>query len=282
MFLVLIIGPTKYIIVNTLEPVSYVIKNYLSLSLVKSKYSLDWTVFYWAWYIALAPAVGAFIVNISNNKTIEKLQYDQKRVLDIGGLCVIGTERHESRRIDNQLRGRSGRQGDPGKSKFFISLEDDLMRIFGSEKLNSMLKKLGLKEGEAIFHPWITKAIEKAQSKVESRNFEIRKNLLKFDDVMNDQRQVVFEQRREIMSSENVSTGVKLPPKKASTAINELKNPTVASLELLKDSDVNRLVTLPTTNEYSKVISSVFIQKSNPLPLKVPKKTVDNTNKISN
>ncbi len=139
-----------------------------------------------------------------NNQAIEKLKFDQKRVLDLGGLCVIGTERHESRRIDNQLRGRSGRQGDPGKSKFFISLEDDLMRIFGSEKLNSMLKTLGLKDGEAIFHPWITKAIEKAQSKVENRNFEIRKNLLKFDDVMNDQRKVIYDQRLDILKSEKI------------------------------------------------------------------------------
>src|ERR1051326_591231 len=112
-----------------------------------------------------------------------------------GGLYIIGTERHESRRIDNQLRGRSGRQGDPGRSKFFLSLEDDLMRIFGSDKLDGMLTRLGLKEGEAIIHPWINKALEKAQSKVEARNFDIRKNILKYDNVMNDQRKVVFEQR---------------------------------------------------------------------------------------
>jgi preprotein translocase subunit SecA len=111
----------------------------------------------------------------------------------------LATERHESRRIDNQLRGRSGRQGDPGRSKFFLSLQDDLMRIFGSERMDGMLQKLGLKEGEAIIHPWINKALEKAQKKVEARNFDIRKNLLKFDDVMNDQRKVVFEQRKELM-----------------------------------------------------------------------------------
>ncbi len=122
-----------------------------------------------------------------------------------GGLYVIGTERHESRRIDNQLRGRSGRQGDPGRSKFFLSLDDDLMRIFGSERMDGMLQKLGLKEGEAIIHPWINKALEKAQEKVEARNFEIRKNLLKFDDVMNDQRKVVYEQRLELMHAEDVS-----------------------------------------------------------------------------
>ena len=110
--------------------------------------------------------------------------------LDAGGLCIIGTERHESRRIDNQLRGRSGRQGDPGRSKFFLSLQDDLMRIFGSDRMDGMLKKLGLKEDEAIVHPWINKALERAQGKVEAHNFDIRKNLLKFDNVMNDQRKV--------------------------------------------------------------------------------------------
>jgi preprotein translocase subunit SecA len=121
-----------------------------------------------------------------------------------GGLYVVGTERHESRRIDNQLRGRSGRQGDPGASKFFLSLDDDLMRIFGSQRMETMLVKLGLKEGEAIVHPWINKALEKAQQKVEARNFEIRKQLLRFDDVMNDQRKVIYEQRRDLMRAENV------------------------------------------------------------------------------
>lgn len=121
-----------------------------------------------------------------------------------GGLFVIGTERHESRRIDNQLRGRSGRQGDPGASKFYLSLEDDLMRIFGSERLDSWLQKLGLQPGEAIIHPWINKALEKAQQKVEARNFDIRKQLLKYDDVMNDQRKVIYEQRRELMEVANV------------------------------------------------------------------------------
>ena len=129
-------------------------------------------------------------------------------VLEAGGLYVLGTERHEARRIDNQLRGRSGRQGDPGKSKFFLSLEDDLMRIFGSERIDSMLRKLGLEEGEAIVHPWINKALEKAQRKVEERNFEIRKNLLKFDNVMNDQRKVIYEQRKELMQADDVSSDV--------------------------------------------------------------------------
>ena len=118
---------------------------------------------------------------------------------------MLLTERHESRRIDNQLRGRTGRQGDPGHSKFLLSLQDDLMRIFGSEKLESMLEKLGLEENEAIIHPWINKAVEKAQGKVESHNFEIRKQLLKYDDVMNDQRKVIFEQRKDVMSSDNIS-----------------------------------------------------------------------------
>ena len=129
----------------------------------------------------------------------------KEKALAAGGLFVLGTERHESRRIDNQLRGRSGRQGDPGRSKFFLSLEDDLMRIFGSDKLDGMLTKLGLKEDEAIVHPWINKALEKAQQKVEARNFDLRKNILKFDNVMNDQRKVIFEQRVDWMRDENVA-----------------------------------------------------------------------------
>lgn len=126
------------------------------------------------------------------------------KVVKAGGLWIIGTERHESRRIDNQLRGRSGRQGDPGRSTFFLSLEDDLMRIFGSERMDSMLVRLGLEQGEAIVHPWVNKAVEKAQTKVEARNFDVRKNLLKYDDVMNDQRKIVFGQRRELMEVTDV------------------------------------------------------------------------------
>ena len=129
---------------------------------------------------------------------------EKQKVMEPGGLFVIGTERHESRRIDNQLRGRSGRQGDQGKSIFFLSLEDDLMRIFGSERIDSMLQKLGFKEGESIDHPWINKALEKAQQKVEARNFDIRKSLLQFDDVMSDQRKVIYEQRLEILKTENI------------------------------------------------------------------------------
>ncbi|MFN9001808.1 MAG: SEC-C metal-binding domain-containing protein, partial [Holosporales bacterium] len=129
----------------------------------------------------------------------------QEQVKAAGGLYVIGTERHESRRIDNQLRGRSGRQADPGASKFFLSLEDDLMRIFGSERLDNILQRLGLQEGEAIIHPWVNKALERAQQKVEARNSEIRKHLLRYDDVMNNQRKVVYEQRRELMGQDDIS-----------------------------------------------------------------------------
>ncbi len=137
---------------------------------------------------------------------IEAEHADEKAaVLAAGGLFVLGTERHESRRIDNQLRGRSGRQGDPGRSSFFLSLEDDLMRIFGSERLDSVLSKLGMKDGEAIVHPWVNKSLERAQAKVEGRNFDIRKQLLKFDDVMNDQRKVIFGQRLEVMQAEDLS-----------------------------------------------------------------------------
>ena len=142
-------------------------------------------------------------------KIAKEIDTLKQQALEAGGLYVVGTERHESRRIDNQLRGRTGRQGDPGASKFFLSLEDDLMRIFGSERLDSMLGKLGLEEGEAITHPWINKAVEKAQSKVEAHNFEIRKQLLKYDDVMNDQRHVIFAQRKEIMQADEVQETVR-------------------------------------------------------------------------
>tara|TARA_B100000700_G_scaffold113550_1_gene127615 strand:- start:5856 stop:8423 length:2568 start_codon:yes stop_codon:yes gene_type:complete len=138
-------------------------------------------------------------------KEIKKIETDKENVKKYGGLCIVGTERHESRRIDNQLRGRSGRQGDPGSSIFYISLEDDLMRIFGAGSIDNVLKKLGLKKNESINHPWINKAMERAQQKVESRNFEIRKTLLKFDDVMNDQRQVIFGQRIKILESKETS-----------------------------------------------------------------------------
>ncbi|NVD43125.1 preprotein translocase subunit SecA [Ensifer sp. HO-A22] len=137
-----------------------------------------------------------------------EVQRLKEKALAAGGLYVLATERHESRRIDNQLRGRSGRQGDPGRSKFYLSLQDDLMRIFGSDRMDGMLQKLGLKEGESIIHPWINKALERAQKKVEARNFDIRKNLLKYDDVLNDQRKVIFEQRIELMDAVSVTETV--------------------------------------------------------------------------
>lgn len=149
------------------------------------------------------------IISESQRKEIEETVRNEIKALEdkvkaSGGLYVIGTERHESRRIDNQLRGRSGRQGDPGETKFFLSLEDDLMRIFGSERLDSMLVRLGLKEGESITHPWVNKALERAQKKVEARNYDIRKHLLKYDDVMNDQRKVIYEQRKDVMNTESI------------------------------------------------------------------------------
>jgi len=148
--------------------------------------------------------------NVEDTTKLTNDQIDlKKQVIDSGGLFVIGTERHESRRIDNQLRGRSGRQGDPGESKFYISLEDDLMRIFGSDRLDNILQRLGLDDGEAIVHPWINTALERAQKKVESRNFDIRKNLLKFDNVMNDQRKVIFDQRLEILEQEDLTETIK-------------------------------------------------------------------------
>lgn len=143
--------------------------------------------------------------NTDKDALLAEIAAEKEKVKDAGGLFVLATERHESRRIDNQLRGRSGRQGDPGRSSFFLSLEDDLMRIFGSERLDKVLSSLGMKEGEAIVHPWVNKSLEKAQAKVEGRNFDQRKQLLKFDDVMNDQRKAIFFQRREIMESQDLS-----------------------------------------------------------------------------
>lgn len=153
------------------------------------------------------------------NKIKTEIEADKEKVLAAGGLYILGTERHESRRIDNQLRGRSGRQGDPGTSKFFLSLEDDLMRIFGSEKMSAVLKRLGLPEGEALVHPWISKALEKAQQKVEERNFDIRKNLLKYDNVMNEQRKVIYAERKDLMEADDISD-----------TINEMRTEYFASL----------------------------------------------------
>jgi len=149
------------------------------------------------------------MTEIQKQEELQKFQsqvnVEKQQVIDAGGLFIIGTERHESRRIDNQLRGRSGRQGDPGETKFYLSLDDDLMRIFASERISGILRTLGLKDGEAIYHPMISRALEKAQQKVEGHHYEIRKNLLKFDDVMNDQRKVIYQQRDAIMSSDSVA-----------------------------------------------------------------------------
>jgi preprotein translocase subunit SecA len=174
-----------------------------------------------------------------------------------GGLYVIAAERHESRRIDNQLRGRSGRQGDPGRTKFFLSLEDDLMRIFGSERMDNVLQKLGLKEGEAIAHPWVNKALETAQKKVEARNFDTRKNILKYDDVMNDQRKVVFEQRRELMAKEDLTDTITemrhgVVEDLVSRHIPEGAYPDSWSVDALKD-DVQRYLALDLpVNEWAR------------------------------
>ena len=179
-------------------------------------------------------------INILKKKISEEVEHSKGIVKEAGGLFVLATERHESRRIDNQLRGRSGRQGDPGKTSFYLSLEDDLMRIFGSDKLDSMLKRLGMKDGESIAHPWVNKALERAQGKVEARNFDIRKNPLKYDDVMNLQRKSIFSQRREIMESDNVSeTIIEMREKVIDNLvwenIREDSDPSQWDIDLLKD-----------------------------------------------
>ncbi len=182
-------------------------------------------------------------------KITREVNAEKEKVIEAGGLYIMATERHESRRIDNQLRGRAGRQGDPGRSKFFLSLQDDLMRIFGPERMDGMLVRLGIEDGEAIIHPWINKAIEKAQQKVEARNYDIRKNLVKFDDVMNDQRQVVYEQRREIMDADEVSETV--ADMRADVVCNLVENhippksyPAQWDLEALQ-ADVENILGLP-------------------------------------
>jgi preprotein translocase subunit SecA len=141
----------------------------------------------------------------------EEWKKRHQAVIEAGGLHIIGTERHESRRIDNQLRGRSGRQGDPGSSRFYLSLEDNLMRIFASDRMGAMMQKLGMDKGEAIEHPWVTKAIENAQRKVEAHNFDLRKHLLDFDDVANDQRRVIYSQRNELMEADDVQDTIESP-----------------------------------------------------------------------
>ena len=210
-------------------------------------------------------------------KIIEKKNGQEKnKIKELGGLFVIGTERHESRRIDNQLRGRSGRQGDEGNSIFYISLEDDLMRIFGSESIDSIMKKFGLKEGESIDHPWINKALESAQKRVEGRNYDIRKTLLKFDDTMNDQRKVIFEQRKEILKSKNVDDIINsfledlikvfLNEKKIYERENQIEGFRTRIKPILgrsvKDSDLTNIINLK-DKEFEDEIKKKFIEFRN-------------------
>ncbi len=185
-----------------------------------------------------------------NLENIENIKTDKEKVKNFGGLFIVGTERHESRRIDNQLRGRSGRQGDPGSSIFFISLEDDLMRIFGAKSIDGMLKKLGLKENESINHPWINKAMERAQQKVEARNFEIRKTLLKFDDVMNDQRQVIFSQRIKILKTNDITEMIQ-------SFMSEINQNIENTLETYKNNNDLKMF----SNEIKTIFGSVFQEK---------------------
>jgi len=191
-------------------------------------------------------------IQLGGNKSLEKtenIKVNKEKVKNLGGLFIVGTERHESRRIDNQLRGRSGRQGDPGSSIFYISLEDDLMRIFGAKSIDGMLKKLGLKENESINHPWINKAMERAQQKVEARNFEIRKTLLKFDDVMNDQRQVIFSQRLKILQTNKVSEMIH-------SFVDEINENMVSALENYKNNNDLKVF----SNEVKANFGNVFQQ----------------------
>ena len=209
-------------------------------------------------------------------ENIEEVRDNEKKVKELGGLFIVGTERHESRRIDNQLRGRSGRQGDPGSTIFFISLQDELMRIFGGASIDGMLKKLGLKENESIDHPWINKAMERAQTKVESRNFDIRKTLIKFDDVMNDQRQVIFSQRLKILRESSIETvlndffdgilkglnSTRLSFQKSGNEkkyLNELKNITGNSIS---DNDLINFGKLK-ENEFNNKIKHIYFEKKN-------------------
>ena len=201
---------------------------------------------------------------------------EKQKIKSLGGLFVIGTERMESRRVDNQARGRSGRQGDEGKSIFYVSLEDDLMRIFGSESMNNILEKLGLKDGESIEHPWINKALERAQQKVESRNFDIRKTLLKFDNVLNDQRHVIFTQRNEVIKSEQIfdysnaflSEIIEKLIQYKNKDINSLKNNdfynNLRSLlgKSFSEYEVQTLIQLE-NKEFEKKIKEKFIEKRN-------------------
>ncbi len=207
---------------------------------------------------------------------IEKIKKDEIKVKEHGGLFIVGTERHESRRIDNQLRGRAGRQGDPGSSIFYISLQDELMRIFGGDSIDGMLKKLGLKKNESIDHPWINKAMERAQKKVEARNFDIRKTLIKFDDVMNDQRQVIFSQRLKILKNENIekilidfldetienlekSKSVYLKSNDEKSYLASIKNITGNTLD---DKELISITSL-NENQFAKRIKDLYLLKKN-------------------
>ena len=215
------------------------------------------------------------------NNNIEDFKKNESQVKNLGGLFIIGTERHESRRIDNQLRGRSGRQGDPGATIFFISLQDELMRIFGGDSIDGMLKKLGLKENESIDHPWINKAMERAQKKVESRNFDIRKTLIKFDDVMNDQRQVIFSQRLKILKEKNINDVLKDFFQEILINLNEIRTnfqksgnekSYLAEIKnvtgnMINDSDLLKFGKLK-ENEFNKNIENLYSEKKS-LRLKI-------------
>ncbi len=211
-------------------------------------------------------------IQLGGNKNTERKDnkaIDKEKVKNLGGLFILGTERHESRRIDNQLRGRSGRQGDPGTSVFYISLEDDLMRIFGGQSIDGMLKKLGLKENESINHPWINKAMERAQQKVEARNFEIRKTLLKFDDVMNDQRQVIFGQRLKILKTEKVSEMI-------DSFLNEIKESGKTALENYKNNNDLKVFSKQIKTNFGNIFSEDQIKNFSNMDIKDFNTKIDN------
>ena len=204
------------------------------------------------------------------NNNIKKIKIDKEEVKNFGGLCIVGTERHESRRIDNQLRGRSGRQGDPGSSIFYISLEDDLMRIFGAKSIDGMLQKLGLKKNESIDHPWINKAMERAQQKVESRNFEIRKTLLKFDDVMNDQRKVIFSQRVKILKTDDISEMIY-------SFLDEINGDVELSLEKYKKDNDLKIFSNNIKGNFGNIFNSEEIETFSKLNTKELKEKIQET-----
>ena len=211
-------------------------------------------------------------IQLGGNKNTERKDnkaIDREKVKNLGGLFILGTERHESRRIDNQLRGRSGRQGDPGTSAFYISLEDDLMRIFGGQSIDGMLKKLGLKENESINHPWINKAMERAQQKVEARNFEIRKTLLKFDDVMNDQRQVIFGQRLKILKTEKISEMI-------DSFLNEIKESGKTALENYKNNNDLKVFSKEIKTNFGNIFSEDQIKNFSNMDIKAFNTKIDN------